>query len=219
MVSGLQDRNSLLTGLSSSQTVNPVSGLDSSYDDTLASLFSSIASGDTENAEKYLAAVKQYPAAQSNDTSTPLGSFLASVTDSLGNGDIAEAQSALQTLQSYSTSSTAETTTTATGASLETSYSASSFGTNVFTLANAISSNDLDEALNSYNDLTELISNDSFLSSSGELGESLSEDTSTTVQFQQIGSSLEAGNITSAQMALDGFLTSLSAGSLISAKA
>jgi hypothetical protein len=218
MVSGLQERNSILTGVAASQAVSPVGSVDSSYDDALASLFTSIAAGDTETAQTALAAVKQFPAAQS-DASSPLGSFLASVSDSLDSGDIADAQSALKTLKTYTVSNANDETSNSESTSLETSYSTTTFGENVFNLSSALGSQNLNDAIDSYNDLTTLVTNQSFLSSSTDLAERLADDAPATTQLLQIGSSLEAGNITSAQMALDGFLASLSAGSLISAKA
>lgn len=219
MVSGLQERNSILSGPVTSQAVTPVGGIDSTFDDALGSLFRSIASGDTESAQSALASVKQFPAAQS-DASSPLGSFLVSVSDSLGNGDIAEAQSALQTLQTYTQNTAASAAAGSSDSStMETSYATSVFGENVFNLSNALSGKNLDGAIDAYNNLAELVTSNSFLSSSTDLAERLSSDAPATAQLQQIGSSLEVGNVNTAQLALDAFLTSLSAGSLITAQA
>lgn len=218
MVSGLQERNTILSGPAASQAIAPVGGIDSSYDDALGSLFSSIDSGDTEGAQSALATVQQLSTAQ-QDSSSPLGSFLDSVTESLGNGNIAEAQSALQTLQTYTQATAATPTTSSDSSAMETSYAASVFGENVFNLSSALNGQNLDGAIDAYNNLAELVSSNSFMSSSTDLAERLSSDAPATAQLQQVGSSLEAGNVTSAQMALDGFLASLSAGSLITAQA
>lgn len=219
MVSGLQERNSILSGPTASQAVTSVGGIDSTFDDALGSLFKSIASGDTESAQTALASVKQFPAAQS-DESTPLGSFLVSVSDSLGNGDIAEAQSALQTLQTYKQNTAASAAAGSSDSStMETSYATSVFGQNVFNLSNALSGKNLDGAIDAYNNLAELVTSNSFLNSSTDLAERLSSDAPATAQLQQIGSSLEVGNVNTAQLALDAFLSSLSAGSLITAQA
>src|ERR1039457_6236028 len=80
-----------LSTLSSSST-SKSSNSQSSFDKALTGLLSAINSGDTASAKTYLAQVEKLSPANA-DSSSPLGTFLTSVSTALGNNDISGAQS------------------------------------------------------------------------------------------------------------------------------
>jgi E3 ubiquitin-protein ligase DOA10 len=92
----------------------------------------------------------------------------------------------------------------------------------VLSLFSAISSGNVTDAQSAYDSLTSLLnSTDSSSTSTSSTSDSASSSTATSFKnlLAQIGSALSSGNVTNAQDALDGFLQSLSTGSLVSATA
>jgi hypothetical protein len=87
----------------------------------------------------------------------------------------------------------------------------------VLDLFSAFGSGDVIDAQSTYDSLTSLLhSMDNSLSSSTSIS---SCNISFSSLLSQIGSALSSGNISTAQNALDSFLSSLSSGSLVSATA
>jgi hypothetical protein len=196
-----------LSRSSSYQTVNSTNASEN-YEGALSSLVSAIASSNLADAHQALAQVNQY-AAQTSEPDTPLSSFLSNVTDALSRNDITDAQSALSTLRGQS-SAVSITTEEVSSYNEATTSTAGRLGKNVFSLAVAIHSGDLNAAKQSYTQLTSQLSSSDLKNTDGETA---------NMQLQKIGESLSVSNISSAQMALDGLLTSLSAGSLVKATA
>jgi hypothetical protein len=193
---------------------------------------SAIKSGDSTDAKTYLAQVEKL-APSNTDANSPLGEFLSSVSTALGDNNIAGAQSALTTLETYATPSTASTSSTAATSSTtgDTSNSSgiSALGQDVLSLFSAISSGDETGAQSAYDSLTSLLSSSdssatdatstSASSSSTSSSSTSGSSTSFSSLLSEIGSALGTGDVTSAQTALDNFLTNLSSGSLVNATA
>jgi len=229
LISSLQSSSSLFSELSASSTSsvsNSSSSSTNAFDSALTSLISAIKSGDTSDAKTYLAQVEKLSPANA-DSSSPLGEFLSSVSTALGDNNIAGAQSALTTLETYAVPSTAATNSTSNASSTSSTSSNSSsssgisaLGQDVLSLFSAINSGDLTSAQTAYDKVTSLL--DTASSSSSTSSASSNNSTSTasfTSLLKEIGSALGSGNVNTAQTALDNFLASLSAGSLVSASA
>jgi hypothetical protein len=190
---------------------------------------SDLKSGNSAAAKKDLAQVEKL--APSNIASnSPLGEFLSSVSTALSDNNIAGAQSALTTLETYMVPSTGAANSTSSTSSTDSSTSGnngiSALGQDVLSLFSAISSGDVTGAQSAYDSLTSLLnSTDSTTSSSStdSTSSSSTSSNSSTTSFSrllaEIGSALSSGNVSSAQSALDSFLTNLSSGSLVSATA
>lgn len=228
LISSLQSSSlfSELAASSTSSTSSSSASNGNSFDGALTSLMSAIKSGDSTDAKKYLAEVEKL-APSNADSNSPLGEFLSSVSTALSDNNIAGAQSALTTLETYATpstsasSSTADTSSTSGTSDSSTSDSATSALTqDVLSLFSAINSGDLTRAQTAFDKVTSLL--DSASSSSSTSSTSSNSSTSTasfTSLLKEIGSALNSGNVNTAQTALDNFLASLSAGSLVSASA
>jgi len=207
LISGLQS-SSLFSELATSSTSSTSSSSASSgnsFDSALTSLMAAIKSGDSTDAKKYLTEVEKL-APSNADSNSPLGEFLSSVSTALSDNNIAGAQSALTTLETYATPSSDSAT--------------SALTQDVLSLFSAINSGDLTSAQTAYDKVTSLL--DTASSSSSTSSASSNNSTSTasfTSLLKEIGSALGSGNVNTAQTALDNFLASLSAGSLVSASA
>jgi ribosomal protein S20 len=179
-----------------------------------------IKSGDSTDAKKYLTEVEKL-APSNADSNSPLGEFLSSVSTALSDNNIAGAQSALTTLETYATpSTTAASSTTDTSSTSSSDSATSALTQDVLSLFSAINSGDLTSAQTAYDKVTSLL--DTASSSSSTSSASSNNSTSTasfTSLLKEIGSALGSGNVNTAQTALDNFLASLSAGSLVSASA
>jgi hypothetical protein len=220
LVSGLQSRSSLLTDLAPSLATSSVTGT-GSYDNALGALFSSITSEDLGSAKKALTRVEQL-APSSSYSNSALDAFLSSVSSSLANDSLSGAQTALDTLKNYTASSAAEADGTVTPQSNNNNSSdasTSSLSQDVFNLATAIDTGDMSGARASYDSLSSSLSDGVCGFSSSETDFDMSDGYSITSQLQGIQSALDTNNVSTARMALDTFLTSLSAGSLVNVKA
>jgi hypothetical protein len=177
---------------------------------------SAIQSGNSTDAQKYLAKVEKLEPSNVSSNS-PLGEFLASVSTALSDNNIAGAQSALTTLETYAVPSTATTSSTSDASSTSSSSGASisALGQDVLSLFSAIRDGDTSTAQSAYDSLTSLLDSSTSSSSSGTSSSSSSSGTSFSSLLAEIGSALSSGNISSAQTALDNFLTNLSSGSLV----
>ncbi len=223
LISSVQSSSSLLSGLSSSSlSTSSTNSSTNAFATALANLFSSIQSGDTTNAEKYLSQVQQLTPSNA-DSSSPLGTFLSSVSSALDSNNISAAQTALTTLEGQFTTATTDTSSN----SSSTNNTVSAFAQDMVSLFSSISSGDLAGAQSAYDNLTSLLlgSSSSTSSTSGatdtssSTSSSSSTDSSFTSLLQKIGSALSSGDINSAQTALDSFLQSLASGSLVSTTA
>ena len=222
LISGLQS-SSLFSELATSSTSSTSSSSASSgnsFDSALTSLMAAIKSGDSTDAKKYLTEVEKL-APSNADSNSPLGEFLSSVSTALSDNNIAGAQSALTTLETYATpSTTAASSTTDTSSTSSSDSATSALTQDVLSLFSAINSGDLTSAQTAYDKVTSLL--DTAGSSSSTSSASSNNSTSTasfTSLLKEIGSALGSGNVNTAQTALDNFLASLSAGSLVSASA
>jgi ribosomal protein S20 len=222
LISGLQS-SSLFSELATSSTSSTSSSSASSgnsFDSALTSLMAAIKSGDSTDAKKYLTEVEKL-APSNADSNSPLGEFLSSVSTALSDNNIAGAQSALTTLETYATpSTTAASSTTDTSSTSSSDSATSALTQDVLSLFSAINSGDLTSAQTAYDKVTSLL--DTASSSSSTSSASSNNSTSTasfTSLLKEIGSALGSGNVNTAQTALDNFLASLSAGSLVSASA
>jgi len=222
MISGLQS-SSLFSELATSSTSSTSSSSASSgnsFDSALTSLMAAIKSGDSTDAKKYLTEVEKL-APSNADSNSPLGESLSSVSTALSDNNIAGAQSALTTLETYATpSTTAASSTTDTSSTSSSDSATSALTQDVLSLFSAINSGDLTSAQTAYDKVTSLL--DTASSSSSTSSASSNNSTSTasfTSLLKEIGSALGSGNVNTAQTALDNFLASLSAGSLVSASA
>lgn len=222
-ISNLQGSSSLFAGLSASSASptpsalsasNTSSSIQEQYDSALAALMSSIRSGNTADAGKYLAELQQL-SPPGNSISSPLTEFLSTTSTALSNNNIAAAQSALTTFETETASSSAQT-----GDS--TNSTISTLGQDVLSLFSAISSGDVTDAQYAYQSLTGLLNAGNGSSASTDAN-TASTGSSRANPFNnllsEVGTSLSSGNIGIAQSALDGFLQSLSSGSLVNATA
>jgi ribosomal protein S20 len=222
-ISGLQNTSSLFSELAANSTSNTSStsfnsgGGNNAFGTALSGLMSSIKSGDTSDAQKYLAQLQQLSPSNA-DSSSPLGKFLTSVSSALASGNISAAQTALTTLQSTPAPGSATSASTTSG---DSTAGISQMGTDVLKLFSAISSGNIQDAQSAYDSLTSLMTSasDSTSSNSTSSTSSTSSGNSFDALLAQIGTSLSSGNMTTAQSTLDGFLQSLSAGSLVNASA
>jgi len=219
LISGSQISSSLFSQLTASSTSSTSATASSKnpFDAALSGLMSSIKSGNTSDAEKYLAQLEKLTPANA-DSSSPLGEFLTSVSSALSTGDISAAQTALTTLKAASAPSSSSTS-SATDSSSSTGIS--QLGTDVLNLFGSISSGNVSGAQSAYDALSSLLlsSDSSTTSTSSSATSSSSGNDSFTKLLSQIGSALSTGDISTAQTALDGFLKSLSSGSLVNASA
>jgi len=211
--------NELSSTSSTSSSSTATASSQNSFDTALANLFTAIQNGDTSSAQSYLAQVQKLEPSNA-DSSSPLGTFLSSVSSALSNDDISSAQTALTTLEN--TTPTGSTLTV--GQMAATSVELSDVATGVLQLFSAISSGNTSEAQSAYDSLTSIFGSDSSSSSSSTDTSSTSSSTSSssesfTTLLADIGGALSTNDISSAQTAMDTYLQSLSAGSIVSTQA
>lgn len=215
-IQSVQSSSYLLSQLTASSSTTSSTSSQNSFDSALANLFAAIQSGDTTGAQKYLAQVQKLESSTSNTTSgttvestSPLGKFLAAAATALSNNDISSAQSALKTLEN-----TKPTGSTATVAQLAaTSVELSDVAKGVLQLFNAIGSGNQSDAQSAYDSVSS-----QFYANSSSSSTSSTSDSFTTL-LSQIGGALTSNDMTAAQAAMDSFLSSLSAGSMVNTSA
>jgi hypothetical protein len=228
---------------SASWTSRSEGGRQSFFASDLANLVSAIQSGNTTTAQQYLTRIEKQAPTHVNSNS-PLGQFFLSVSSALSNNDISGAQAALTAFENPTAPSSASASSTGTtptsGSATAPSPAPSSSGTatpftlgqDVLSLFTAIGSGDLKGAQSAYDTLTSLLLG----GSSGPVSSSASTTSAVSIAspastaaasgspstgasfdalLSQIGSALSTGDINSAQKAVDGFLQSLTVGSLI----
>jgi hypothetical protein len=241
-ISGFQNGNSLFSELSASstsQTAGSYGGHRNNFASDLRGLISSIQSGNTSDAQQYLTSIDKLVPSNANSNS-PLSTFLSSVSSALSNNSISGAQAALTTFESqrgHGAANGAGATGSTAPAANSGGGTAGTLGQDVLSLFTAIGSGDLQGAQSAYDTVTSLLLGGSSgaLTSAVATGSSSSSSTSAatpvaptgsssggasfTSLLAQIGSALSTGDINTAQTALDGFLQSLSAGSLVGATA
>jgi hypothetical protein len=197
-ISGYQNTTTLFDALSSSSTSSSSSSTQTALSNALTGLLTSIQSGDTADAKKYLAEAKQLSPSDL-DSGSALGKFYSSVTTALGNNDISGAQTAVTKLEkAYGTSDSASTSTSAS----ESSYSLSSFGTGMQTLFSAIASGNTSDAQSSYDAISSMLTDDNTSSID-------TSSTSFTNFSAEIGAALKSGNINSVQAVVQSYFDSL----------
>lgn len=198
----------------------------SSFSADLANLVSSIQSGNSSNAQQYLTQIEKLVPSNANSNS-PLSQFLSSVSSALSNNDIAGAQSALSTFENQRAPAPASPSATTASPAPATAAGGSTtnpLGQDVLSLFTAIGSGNLAGAQSAYDTVTSLLLSGSSSSPSSAVSTAASSGSSSTSSsfvslLSQIGSALSTGDIGSAQTAVDSFLQSLSAGSLVGATA
>jgi hypothetical protein len=213
-----------------------------SFGRDIRGLVSAIQSGNTSGAQQFLSQIQQIypPGANSN---SPVSQFLTGVAGAFANNDIAGAQAALATFQNQRSHGPAggtganETGGTPGAAGGGATDAAATFGQDVLALFTAIGSGNLQNAQSAYDTVTVLLlggaagstpTTAATAAASGS-GSGATASSATTVEspanapftslLAQIGSALSTGDIDSAQTAVDSFLQSLSAGSVVGAAA
>jgi hypothetical protein len=218
-------------------------GRQSFFSSNLANLVSAIQSGNTTTAQQYLTRIEKQAPAHVNSNS-PLGQFFLSVSSALSNDDISGAQTALTVFENQTAPASASATSTRTTPTSESTpapspapassgaVSAFTLGQDVLSLFTAIGSGDLKGAQSAYGTLTSLLlggasspaaspvsttspASTAIPASTASASGSSSTGASFDSLLSQIGSALSTGDINSAQKAVDGFLQSLTVGSLI----
>ena len=219
---GLQSTTIHLTQLSLTSTSISSTRIQGSAEGELSSLISAIKSGDTADAQNCLADLKMVSTANA-DPSSPLGAFLATVTNALGSYNIAGAQSALATLESTTGPRIAPVESTAALSlmpSKRSSQGVSAMGQDLLSLSKAIDSGDTASAQSAYGSLSSLLEGSGASDSNyGDLLGNSSESGSLYSLMTQIGSALSTGNLTCVQGTMDKFMQNLSSGSLVSTTA
>jgi hypothetical protein len=226
-ISGIQS-STLFAEVSASSAPSPANssrvGLNG-FDTAVSGLMSSIKSGDTSDAQSYLAQAQKL-SPSTIDPNSPLGAFLSSVSSALSNDNISGAQSVLSALEinaapdstTISALFTAPSSTLSTGS--DGNSSISDLGQDVIGLFSSIRSGDLTGAQSAYGSLTSLLdsANSALIDSASSVSGS-SGSPSVSSLLSRIGSALNSGDMTTAQSSLDGFMTSISSGSLVNATA
>jgi hypothetical protein len=213
LISGLQSNSILHTDY----LYSGISSRTDSSQDALTSLVSSIASGDLANTKKYLTEVEQLTSPDS-DLSNPLNQFISGVSNSMANDDIFGAQSALTTLKDNLSTSPKSTVANSTTYSVSSDSDTNSFGGDVYGLVTAVNAGNLNDAQSSYALLASALSSNANRDWTNASAVTPS-DSSLSTQLKDVGSALDSGYVGSAQRSVDGLLTSLSAGMLVSVSA
>jgi hypothetical protein len=213
LISGLQSNRILHTDY----LYSGISSRTDSSQDALTSLVSSIASGYLANTKKYLTEVEQLTSPDS-DLSNPLNQFISGVSNSMANDDIFGAQSALTTLKDNLSTSPKSTVANSTTYSVSSDSDTNSFGGDVYGLVTAVNAGNLNDAQSSYALLASALSSNANRDWTNASAVTPS-DSSLSTQLKDVGSALDSGYVGSAQRSVDGLLTSLSAGMLVSVSA
>jgi hypothetical protein len=223
LTSGLQNTTILYAQLSVTATSITTSRVRNSLEGDLSGLVSAIKSGDTVEARSCLAELHMI-SATNVDPASPIGIFLANVTNSLTSFDIAGAQSALGALEATAAAPRVEPAASSNALSLVPSQrlgpAISPVGKDLMTLFSAVSSGDTEGAQTAYGALSNLLDSGTANSSQyGNLLESGAESGSLYSLMTQIGTALSTGNLSRVQGTMDQFMQNLSSGSLVSASA
>lgn len=219
---GVQNTTILVTQLSLTSASISSTRIQGSAEDDLSSLISAIKSGDTADAQNSLADLKMMSQANA-DPASPLGAFLATVTNALGSYNIAGAQSALAALESSTGPRVAPIESSAALSLMPSERQGpgvSAMGQDLLSLYKAIDSGDTASAQSAYGSLSSLLQSSG--ASAGNYGDQLgnsSDSGSLYSLMAQVGSALSTGNISRVQGAMDKFMQNLSSGSLVSATA
>lgn len=213
LVSGFQEYRRQSSEAVAQSTVSQNDSDESS--NALVALVSSIASSNLDDAQKYLAQVRSLSTGE-GQTDTELSNFLSNASTALDRDDISGAQDALAQWKSNRISSQKYSASIAETFSGSPTFKNGTFYENVTDLAHAMSTSSLSLAMDSFNNL-----NASFSELSKQTSNTTNFDAGldAETQLQTIGTNLSTGNFSLAQMAFDGFLASLSIGSIINSKA
>jgi hypothetical protein len=213
LITSLQGKSSLLD-LAWPSDVSSAS--DDSVGGSFFRLMTSIASGDTTSAQKYLGQFEENAHAQNLETS-PIQQVLSDVRSALSVGDIPAAEAALSTLQAGVSQSPASIQVSSlSGADVSAGSGVSELGDKVLSLFSAITSGDLQSAQSAYGSLTRLLpSNNSPFTYSASFDTQNASLSDFGNLRSKVESALDSGNISSAEAAMQDFLQEFSTGSIV----
>lgn len=222
LTSGLQSTTITYTQLSITSTSFASRRARNALEGELSTLIAAIKSGDTTDARNGLNGIKLLGAG-SVDAASPIGAFLANVSNSLSTGNIIGAQQAVAVLEATA-APRVEAAQPAAPLRLTAGERAgpavNPLGQDLLSLFSAISSGDATSAQSAYGSLNSMMeSNSSGKNDFGNAFENTTESGTLYNLLSQIGVALNTGNITRVQGAVDNFMNNLSSGSLVSATA
>jgi hypothetical protein len=220
LTSGLQSTTITYTQLSlttasitSRRSTNPVDG-------ELSNLISAIKSGNTTDARNSLAELQMVGGAHA-DSSSPLGTFLVSVSTSLASYNIAGAQNALAVFEA-SAANRVEPVASSAALSLapggRTTPGVTALGEDLLNLYKALDSGDATSAQSAYGSLNNLLESNGGSDFANQYGNG-AESGSLYSLMAQIGAALSTGNLSRVQSTMDTYMRNLSSGSLVSTTA
>lgn len=222
LTSGLQSTTITYTQLSITSTYIASRRVRNALEGELSTLISAIKSGDTTDARNGLNGIKLLGAG-SVDASSPIGAFLANVSNSLSTGNIIGAQQAVAILEATAAprvGAVQPAAQLALTAGEPTGPAINPLGQDLLSLFSAISAGDATSAQSAYGSLnSQMAGNTNGKSSFGNTFETSAESGTLYNLLAQVGVALSTGNITRVQGAVDAFMQNLSSGSLVSATA
>jgi hypothetical protein len=222
LISGLQSTTIVYTQLSVTSAYVTSRSANNILEGELSGLISAIKSGNTAEARSSLSEIKMLGAGNS-DPASPLGVFLATVSNSLSNFNIAGAQVAVADLEA-TVAPRVEAVQPAAQLSLtageRSGPAVNPLGEDLLNLFSAITAGDTDSAQSAYGSLNiQMKSSVNNKSSFGYAFENSTESGTLYSLLAQVGAALSTGNITRVQGVVDKFMFNLSSGSLVSATA
>jgi len=221
LTSGLQSTTITYTQLSLTTASITSRRSNSPADGELSNLISAIKSGNTTDARNSLAELQMVGGAHA-DSSSPLGTFLVSVSTSLASYNIAGAQNALAVFEA-SAANRVEPVASSAALSLapggRTTPGVTALGEDLLNLYKALDSGDATSAQSAYGSLNNLLeSNGGGGDFANQYGNG-AESGSLYSLMAQIGAALSTGNLSRVQSTMDTYMRNLSSGSLVSTTA